>query len=70
METNKAKKVVLAGGSGFLGRTLAKWFLDRGWEVVVLSRRAAGGRPVRVVPWDGRSLGEWATELEGRARRE
>jgi nucleoside-diphosphate-sugar epimerase len=32
------KRVVLAGGSGFLGRALAKELLARDYEVVVLTR--------------------------------
>jgi hypothetical protein len=60
-------KIVLAGGSGFLGRVLAAWFDARGWEVVVLSRRAAQVSGARVVRWDGERLGDWARELEGAA---
>ena len=59
------KKVVIPGGSGFLGRILAPWFAKRGWTVVVLSRGDSvpvGG--VRSVKWDGHSLGDWAGELE------
>ena len=59
------KKVVIPGGSGFLGRILAPWFAKRGWTVVVLSR--GGSVPVngvRSVKWDGHSLGDWAGELE------
>lgn len=59
-------KIVLAGGSGFLGRILQRWFLAKGWEVVVLSR---GGVAVeertKLVHWDGENLGEWKAELEG-----
>jgi uncharacterized protein (TIGR01777 family) len=60
------KKVVLAGGSGFLGRALAEEFTRAGCEVVVLTRKAkkASGR-VRQVEWDGASVGAWAHELEG-----
>ncbi len=32
------KRIVLAGGSGFIGRALAKALLVRGYEVVVLTR--------------------------------
>ena len=32
------KRVVLAGGSGFIGQALAKVLLVRGYEVVVLTR--------------------------------
>ena len=60
------RRVVLAGGSGFLGRALAEEFSRAGYEVVVLTRKAAkNSARVRQVVWDGRSVGEWAHELEG-----
>ena len=59
------RKIVIPGGSGFLGGILAPWLAKRGWTVVVLSRRDAPVKEgVRMVPWDGRSLGDWAAELE------
>jgi uncharacterized protein (TIGR01777 family) len=64
--TSKRGKLVIAGGSGFLGRALALAASGRGYEVVVLSRDAGavvGG--ARVVGWDGRRRGEWEKELEG-----
>jgi uncharacterized protein (TIGR01777 family) len=63
-----AKKLILAGGSGFLGQALAKHFHARGWEVVVLTRHARSGNTHgRQVIWDGETLGAWARELEGAA---
>ena len=60
------QKIILAGGSGFLGGELAKHFSALGWCVVVLAR-LPNSRPegVREVAWDGRSLGDWVNELEG-----
>jgi uncharacterized protein (TIGR01777 family) len=59
-------KVLLPGGTGFLGRVLARHFLRRGWEVVVLARGSRPSAPgPRVVEWDGHSVGVWAAELEG-----
>jgi uncharacterized protein (TIGR01777 family) len=60
-------KVVIAGGSGFLGRILAGALRERGDQVVVLSRRPASAPDpgVRVVAWDGRSVGAWADQLDG-----
>ncbi|MBK1832644.1 TIGR01777 family oxidoreductase [Roseibacillus ishigakijimensis] len=58
-------KVVLAGGSGFLGRTLQSYFAAQGWEVVVLTRRNNPGAPTRTVLWDGKTSGPWVAELEG-----
>ncbi|MEM7393041.1 MAG: TIGR01777 family oxidoreductase [Verrucomicrobiota bacterium] len=59
------KKIVIAGGSGFLGRTLALWFAERDYEVVILSRRTADIASARTVVWDARTLGPWGEELEG-----
>lgn len=57
-------KIVLAGGSGQVGQLLARSFAARGHEAVVLCRspRVEAGR---VVPWDGRTLGAWAGEVDG-----
>jgi uncharacterized protein (TIGR01777 family) len=61
-------RVVLAGGSGFLGRALAEAFGRAGYEPVVLTRRFKKSRSrVRQVVWDGRTTGAWARELEGAA---
>ncbi|MFL6257966.1 MAG: TIGR01777 family oxidoreductase [Pyrinomonadaceae bacterium] len=61
-------RVVLAGGSGFLGRALAEAFAHAGYEPVVLTRRVRKrGARVRQVAWDGRTLGAWTRELEGAA---
>ncbi len=60
------QKMVIPGGSGFLGHILAKWFVDRGWDVVILTRRLQMSHsPVRAVLWDGKTLGNWKRELEG-----
>lgn len=59
-------RVVIAGGSGFLGRNLARHLAPLGAEVVLLSRSAPRERgPWRHVAWDGRTLGPWASELDG-----
>lgn len=91
------RRLILAGGSGFLGGLLARRFRARGWKVVVLTRATVGQRfqPVRAtgeeaalaigpdcrlearqhagdrpealsyLGWDGRTLGDWATSLDG-----
>ncbi|MDO5676569.1 MAG: NAD-dependent epimerase/dehydratase family protein [Propionibacteriaceae bacterium] len=58
-------KIVLAGGSGFLGRHLATDLLGRGHDVVVLSRNPQPGGRVRQVDWDGATIGPWQRELDG-----
>jgi len=63
---SESPKLVIAGGSGFLGRSLARAAAGRGYEVVVLSRQAGQEvRGARVVVWDGRTRGAWVQELEG-----
>jgi len=60
------RRVVLAGGSGFLGRALAEQFSSAGYEVVILTRKPRRSlKSARQVAWDGRSVGYWARELEG-----
>jgi uncharacterized protein (TIGR01777 family) len=59
-------KLVLAGGSGFLGHVLAAHFRTLGWEIVVLTRSPRAGEDgVRQVFWDASTVGGWKTELEG-----
>lgn len=61
-----APRIILAGGSGFLGRVLAPEFSARGYDTVVLTRHPDTEFPgARTVAWDGRTHGPWAVELEG-----
>ena len=62
-----ARRVVLAGGSGFLGQCLAKELLAGGGEVDVLTRSRGATTLGRAVVWDGSSVGDWARVLEGAA---
>jgi uncharacterized protein (TIGR01777 family) len=67
-------KIVIAGGSGFLGQPLVEHFATRKFDVVVLTRssRPPSADPhVREVEWnpsdtpDVASLGPWAREIDG-----
>ena len=59
-------RVVIAGGTGFLGQNLARDLTARGIEVVTLSRHAqADGHAGRHAIWDARSLGDWTRHLDG-----
>lgn len=61
-------KIIIAGGTGALGALLSKAYAERGWEVAVIGRSGAGAlASVRYVHWNGRTLGDWAGELEGAA---
>lgn len=60
------KRVVLAGGNGFLGRALATELLKRDYQVVVLTRAPHERNDgVREAEWDGDHLGEWIQFLDG-----
>jgi uncharacterized protein len=62
----KPKRLILAGGSGFLGSALTKYFVAHDWQVTVLTRspkpRTDG---VNEVAWNARTFGDWARELDG-----
>jgi len=61
-------RIVIAGGSGFIGHHLTSRFRQQGHDVVILTRTAsARGDGVREVAWDGRSFGPWTRELDGAA---
>lgn len=61
-----ALKVVLVGGSGFLGSGLQARLTAAGDAVTVIGRNPGIARDgVRTVQWDGKSLGDWVAALEG-----
>lgn len=60
------KKLIIAGGTGFLGKALITQFEHEYDEIVILSR--SGNRQtnkIRYVQWDAKSFGIWGMELEG-----
>jgi uncharacterized protein (TIGR01777 family) len=60
------RRLVIAGGSGFLGRGLIRHLAGRFQEIVVLTRGPAHtDNGVRFVQWDSRNIGDWVSELDG-----
>ena len=57
-------RIVIPGGSGQIGTLLAIHFREAGHDVSVLSRSPKPA-PWREILWDGRTSGEWVSELEG-----
>ncbi len=57
-------KIVIPGGSGQVGTVLARAFLADCHDVVVLGR-SPEKREWRTVEWDGKTLGDWAAEIDG-----
>ena len=56
-------RIVIAGGSGFIGEPLVRRLLARGDHVAVLSRNPVKVRAGRGVAWDGRTQGGWSAEV-------
>ncbi len=58
------KRMVLAGGGGYLGNLLKNHFRQRGGDVVILTRaKALIGE--EFVHWDGKTIGPWTDQLDG-----
>lgn len=63
-------KIVIAGGTGFIGQALCTSLNQAGHHVVLLTRRRdelqqRSGSTMTVVEWDGQTAGEWAHCLDG-----
>jgi len=66
MSATPPRHVVIAGGSGFLGSSLAIHLAAAGWRVTILSRRPpVPSVPAAHVSWDARSPGPWMDCLDG-----
>ncbi len=60
------KTIVIAGGTGFLGRTLAAEFKKKNWNITVLTRgNSQTKNDVQFVHWDAATVGEWKSCLNG-----
>src|SRR5262245_19975635 len=61
-------RIVIAGGTGFLGEPLARALAQDGCDVVILTRRASRGAAAAThwIEWnpDG-TTGPWSSTLEG-----
>ncbi|RYZ31483.1 MAG: TIGR01777 family protein [Sphingobacteriales bacterium] len=60
------KKIILAGGNGYLGRVFADYYKTRADRIIILSRKpwpVAGN--CETVVWDGETTGGWVQQLEG-----
>jgi uncharacterized protein (TIGR01777 family) len=60
----KALSIVIAGGTGHVGRLLASHFHQLGHKVVVIARHGQSAEwPVLI--WNGEALGDWAHAVDG-----
>lgn len=63
-------KIVIAGGTGFIGRALCTALIQGGHRVTVLTRQTGQVHhrpklPVQAVEWNARDSGPWEQALEG-----
>ncbi len=63
-------KITIAGGTGLIGKELVNDLSREGHHITVLSRSPENYRDqfaenVRLVYWDGRSVGDWAAHVDG-----
>ncbi len=54
-------KIIIAAGTGFLGKNLEKYFTGKGDEVYILTRNP---KRKNEIYWDAKTLGEWKNLLE------
>lgn len=74
----KSKKIIIAGGSGFIGQEIARYFENEN-EIIILTRKTSGEKnnrnhytslnknelsKIRFIKWDGQTIGDWANELD------
>ncbi|CAN5712710.1 TIGR01777 family oxidoreductase [soil metagenome] len=75
----KSKKIIIAGGSGFIGQALCNYFGNEN-EIIILGRQLPHQKSnsfgestvnktiekkIRFVKWDGVNKGSWMNEMEG-----
>jgi NAD dependent epimerase/dehydratase family enzyme len=63
-------KIVIAGGTGFVGQHVSQLLIHEGHSVIILSRNAKDGIPLgasqgRHIQWDGLTQGPWTQECYG-----
>lgn len=60
--------IVIAGGSGFIGVSLARHLTAAGASVTILSRKPSRPNdPWRTLQWDARTIGPWSSTLDNAA---
>jgi uncharacterized protein len=62
----KIDKLILAGGTGFLGQAIIEKFSNSVKEIIVFTRGASHQeKNIRYINWDGKTMGTWSKEIDG-----
>lgn len=62
----KYRKIILAGGNGYLGNVLVGYYRNLAEKIIILSRKCAPENDnVKTIVWNGIDGGDWEGELEG-----
>lgn len=62
-------KIIIAGGSGFLGKSLIQYWSNKNYEIIVLTRKSpekikSPPPGISFVTWDPTTTGDWVNQLE------
>ncbi len=55
------KTIIIAGGTGFLGQSIEKYFSNLGYEIKILTRKPLKENHIY---WDAQTLNDWTTNIE------
>jgi uncharacterized protein (TIGR01777 family) len=59
-------KIIIPGGTGFIGKYVANFFRKKNYDVIILTRgKARMESGITYLNWDGKNFGNWTKELEG-----
>lgn len=57
-------KIIITAANGFMGEALVNYF-SKAHEVVAIVRKSMTFENVKTCMWDGKNIGDWATEIDG-----
>ena len=60
------KKIIIAGGSGFLGKLIAARYYDTDTRIIILTRSPEpDDKNISFLKWDAKTIGPWVEEITG-----